>query len=159
VPSPSDPGDELDVVLHYLSYHEGDYARARHVVKKRARQVVLCSASATGGIAVAGTATAVWDASWLGLVSTGLAGLIGVLAAWDGLYRHRDLWVLRSIVLGRLQLIKRTAEFRLAAGCPRDAIAADAMAELNKVLQHDLETWAELKRSRPAAEGGNAQTN
>jgi hypothetical protein len=120
------------------------------VVKKRAKRVVVSTAVANGLIALLGTAVAVFDAPWLGLLSTGLAASIGVLTAWDGLYRHREMWVQRSVILGQLQALLRTIELRRADGEDRNLLARVTMLELNAILEEDLEAWTSLRRTQPA---------
>src|SRR5205823_10705177 len=107
---PPGDADALDVALYYLEFYVNDYARARRVVKRRASTVVVWTAVANAMIAVVGTAIAVAKAPWLGLASTALAGFVGVVAAWDGIFRHRELWTQRSVILGQLQAVQRTAE-------------------------------------------------
>lgn len=114
---PADPpadADPLDVAMFYVRHWEVEFVRARRVVKKSASNVVLAGSTATGTIAVVGAATTVTGWVWLGVVTAALAGLSGVLSAMDGLHRHRDLWVQRSLALGRLQALKRNTEMRIA---------------------------------------------
>jgi hypothetical protein len=150
LPVPPPPGaDAFDIAMHYLANYEADYGRARRVVKSRASNVVVGVATANGLIAVVGVAVAVSGWSWLGLVTAGLAGTVGVLSAWDGLFRHRELWVQRSLILGQLQATQREARLRVALGEDRDIVAKDSMTALNGVLAEDLVTWAEIRRSKP----------
>lgn len=142
----------IEIVLHYIGFYEADYARARRVVKRRAREVVVGTAVATGSIAVLGAAIAVWHASWLGVVSTGLAAAVSVLAAWEGLARHRQLWIQRSLILNRVQQLKRTVEYRRARGDNEQALADEAMKELNDLLKDDVESWASVTRPPAGAE-------
>jgi hypothetical protein len=111
--------------------------------------VVILTAIANGLIAVIGTAIAIVKAPWLALATTGLAAAIGALMAWDEHFRHRDLWTQRTVILGRLQALQRTTEFRRSAGEQRDLIARDCLQELNRVLDDDLTTWIGMRRSHP----------
>jgi hypothetical protein len=147
-PPPPDGADALTAALHYLAFYEEDFARVRTTMKRRAKRVVVGTAAGNGAVGVIGAATAFSDLAWLGLVSAAVAAVIGVLAAWDGLFRHRDLWVQRSVILGRLNLARRNAEFAKAAGENPDDVAATAMSDLNAILADDLATWGDLKRSR-----------
>lgn len=149
-PSPPGDADALDISLHYLGFYRDEFERTRVVVKTRARRVVVWTAAANGLIAVLGTAVAVFSAPWLGLFSTALAASIGVMSAWDGLYRHREMWVQRSVILGQLQAMLRTVELRRAQGADRDLLAAQTMAHLNEILADDLEAWTSLRRTQPA---------
>jgi hypothetical protein len=148
-PSPPQGSDSLAISLHYLAFYRDEYQRSRVVVKTRAKRVVVWTSVANGLIAVVGTAVAVFQAPWLGLLSTGLAASIGVITAWDGLYRHRELWVQRSVILGQLQALLRTTELRQAEGQDRNVLADEAMTHLNAVLEDDLEAWASLRRTQP----------
>lgn len=144
-PDPPENGDAYDVALFYVKYWEAEFARARLVVKRRASHVVVAVATATALIAVVGAATAVLDWAWLGIVSAALAGFASVVGAWDGLFRHRELWHQRSLVLGHIQMIKRSTELRSAAGEDRTVLAGEAMSELNAVLTEDLNSWSAIR--------------
>lgn len=147
---PPEGADTLEISLHYLTFYRNEYQRSRVVVKTRAKRVVVWTAVANGLIAVVGAAVAVFDAPWLGLASTGLAASIGVLTAWDGLYRHREMWVQRSVILGQLQALLRTTELRRAEGADRKTLARGTMRHLNAILEEDLEAWTSLRRTQPA---------
>ncbi|MBF6329195.1 SLATT domain-containing protein [Nocardia transvalensis] len=152
--SPSAPpadADALGIGLYYLGFYRDEYDRSRLVVKSRAERVVVWTAVANGLIAVLGTAIAVFSAPWLGLVSTGLAASIGVLAAWDGMYRHREMWVQRSVILGQLQALLRNIELRQAQGEDRNVLARETMLHLNAILEEELEAWTALRRTQPAS--------
>jgi hypothetical protein len=130
---PPEGADTLEISLHYLTFYRNEW-----------------TAVANGLIAVVGAAVAVFDAPWLGLASTGLAASIGVLTAWDGLYRHREMWVQRSVILGQLQALLRTTELRRAEGADRKTLARGTMRHLNAILEEDLEAWTSLRRTQPA---------
>ncbi|MBF6548835.1 SLATT domain-containing protein [Nocardia brasiliensis] len=149
--SPPADADALDISVHHLTFYLAEYERSRLVVKMRARRVVVWTSVANGSIAVLGAAVAVFDATWIGLLSTALAGFIGVLAAWDGLYRHREMWVQRSVILGQLQSLLRGTQLRQALGEDRDTLARYAMLQLNAILEEDLEAWTSLRRTQPAS--------
>lgn len=150
---PSSPPVDLDgygIALFYLTHFEAEFARARQVDKLRASHALIASSSATALIAVVGAATTTTGWAWLGIVSAALAGCVTVVNAWDGLFRHRDLWHHRSLVLGELQEAKRNFEVRAANGEDRGALAADALAALNQILANDRVAWSELRqRSQP----------
>ncbi|WP_067884437.1 SLATT domain-containing protein [Nocardia vaccinii] len=148
--SPPAGADTLAISLHYLTFYRNEYQRSRVVVKTRAKRVVVWTAVANGLIAVVGAAVAVFQAPWLGLASTALAASIGVLTAWDGLYRHREMWVQRSVILGQLQALLRTTELRRAEGGDHDALARETMRHLNAILEEDLEAWTSLRRTQSA---------
>ncbi|WP_227979250.1 SLATT domain-containing protein [Nocardia spumae] len=147
--SPPADADALAVSLHYLVHYRNEYERSRLVVKTRAKRVVVWTAVANGIIAVLGTAIAAFDAPWIGLLSTGLAASIGVITAWDGLYRHREMWVQRSVILGQLQALLRGVELRRAQHEDPDRLAREAMVQLNAILEEDLEAWTSLRRTQP----------
>lgn len=143
-PEPPD-GDAFDVAMFYVSYWEAEFARARQVVKSRASNVVVWVAVVSGLIAVIGAATAVTGWTWLGIVTAALAGAGGVLGAWDGLFRHRELWHQRSLVLGSLQALKRTTLVRARSGEERVALAAEVIGSLNSILSDDLAQWSDIR--------------
>ncbi|NKY88998.1 SLATT domain-containing protein [Nocardia veterana] len=158
-PSPAADADALTVSLHYLVYYRDEYERARLVVKTRAKRVVVWTAVANGVIAVLGTAVAVFQAPWIGLLSTALAASIGVVTAWDGLYRHREMWIQRSVVLGQLQALLRGVELRRAQHEDPELLARETMIQLNALLEEDLEAWTSLRRTQPLArDSGEANT-
>ncbi len=143
-------GDAFDVAYHYLSYQERNYGRASAQVKWRAKAAVVWTAAANGAIALLGGVTALLNAPWIGLISTGIAGAVGVVAAWDAHFRHRQLWIQRSLVLGDLQTLKRNVELARAVNEDRNDIAHWCMSGLNSVLADDRTAWAEIRRVRPS---------
>jgi len=106
--------DAIGVFQHYLSWAEEEFTRARHVVKRRSGHVVLISAAATALIAVLGAATPITGWTWLGIATAALAGVVTVVERWDAHFRHRDLWIQRTIIVAELQRLKRDVELSLA---------------------------------------------
>lgn len=152
---PPTDADAFDVAMHYLRHWEKEFLRARLVVKKRASRVVIAVSSATALIAVVGAATAITGWSWMGIVTAVLAGVASVVSAWDGLFRHRELWLQRSLVLGRLQEIHRHAAFELALEpADRNRVATEVNKALSGVLSDDQLEWSEL---RSKASSGHRQ--
>ena len=148
--SPGEPpanARSIEVSKHYLDFYQADYARARQVVKSRANFVAVAAAALNGLIAVVGAAVAVFAQPWLGLVSTLLASAIAVLMAWDGLFRHREMWIQRSAVLGELQALSRATNFRIATGEDEELVASNCMIRLNAILESDLTSWTQLRAS------------
>lgn len=146
VEDPPNDADALDVVLHYTRAYESEFARARGVVKRRATYTVVTQSGITGLIAVVGATVSVTGWTWLGIVSAGLAALIGIIASWEAHFRHRELWRQRSLVLGELQALKRRLLFEVAATHDRHELAAWGREELERILAADLTSWAELRR-------------
>lgn len=143
---PPADADAFDVAMFYLRHWEKEFLRARLVVKQRATAVVIAVSVATALIAVVSAATAITGWSWLGIVTALLAGVASVVSAWDGLFRHRELWLQRSLVVGRLQEIHRRAAFELAlAPDDRNRIASEVNTALNDVLSDDQLAWSELR--------------
>jgi hypothetical protein len=140
--------------MHYLWYYGDEIARTRELMKKFARRTTFAIAALNGVIAVLGVAVAIWttQAPWFGLASTGMAGIIGVITAWSGLFRHQEVWQQRSLVLAELQRITRNTERRAAAGEDRQLIAQKAMEDLDLTLSLDARNWANL--NRPKTTGG-----
>jgi hypothetical protein len=148
-PEPPPDVDPYGLAIHYFGFYEKDYARTRNVVKNHLRTYVIGSAAGNGVIALTGAAIAVWKKPWLGLVSSALAGIVGVLAAWEGLGQHREMWRQRTVVLSELQEAKRSAELALATGNDRREVGTVAMEQLNSILSKDRETWAEVVHRPP----------
>lgn len=144
VPANADP---IGVFQHYMCWAEKEFTRARHVVKRRSGHVVLISATATALIAVLGAATPITGWTWLGIATAALAGLVTVVERWDAHFRHRDLWIQRTIILAQLQRLKRDVELSLATNQASDDIAKDAMARLNDILAEDVQSWGALRQN------------
>lgn len=148
---PPADADAFDVAMFYLRHWEKEFLRARLVVKTRATGVVITVSVATALVAVVSAATAITGWSWMGIVTALLAGVASVVSAWDGLFRHRELWLQRSLVVGRLQEIHRRATFELALKSDdRHRIAFEVNTALNDVLSDDQLAWSEL-RSKASA--------
>ncbi|MEU0036852.1 SLATT domain-containing protein [Streptomyces sp. NPDC006333] len=141
---------------HYLWHYGKEIAHTRELTKKYARRTTVGIAALNGIIAMLGVTIAIWPAraTWLGLASTGVAGVIGVITAWSGLFRHQDLWQQRSLILAELQRITRNAERREPAGEDRQVIAREAMEQLDSALGQDASSWGSLTRTQPAGGQG-----
>lgn len=131
--------------MHYLIFFEDDFARARRVVKGRARNVVVSTAILTALIAVVGALTAVFNLAWLGIVSTIVAGAAGVIERWDALFRHREMWVQRSAVTFELQRLRREAEFWRATEGATPEVGQRILTRLEDILSQDLDSWTGLR--------------
>lgn len=113
---------------------------------------MIVNAGLAGLISVTGVAIAIWDVNWLGLVSTSLAALIGVVTAWDSHFRLHDLWIQRSVMLSKIMELRRKVEIQQASGADGDELAAWAIAELNATLVEDRVSWSQMRTT----EGGSA---
>ncbi|MDX3133450.1 SLATT domain-containing protein [Streptomyces europaeiscabiei] len=158
--------DPVGVLMHYLDHYEKEYSETRLTAKKRFKFITLWNSFAAALIALMGAIVAVWNSSWLGLVSTALAGSIGVVNSWDGMFRERELWIQRSEMLGRVQLVKRTVQFRIASGQSPQGAAAEGFELMNSVVSRDLEGWLGLRQDQsdvttatqqPRADGNQGQ--
>ena len=145
-PDPQPDADELATVLHYLNWYEMEFTRGRLKMKRRASRVVVWNSILTGLVAVVGAVTTYSGLAWLGVVSAALAGMMGVITSWDALFRHRELWILRSITLSELQALKRRIRFDVARGADRSSIAIDGIQELERILAEDLDNWGDIRR-------------
>ncbi|MEW2571736.1 DUF4231 domain-containing protein [Streptomyces sp. NPDC047070] len=154
---PTDQGS-LAVVSHYIEFYEKEYVRIRNFSKMRVSGVITMVAALNAGIAVLGVASAAWKYPWFGLTSTALAGLVGILAARNNLFRDQELWQLRSVILSKLQQIKREVQYRIASGEDKDLIASEAMKNLSDLLDQDLVGWSSVNRSiaTPVASNSSA---
>ncbi|MBY8873989.1 DUF4231 domain-containing protein [Micromonospora sp. PLK6-60] len=148
--SPPADADTLDVAMYYLEFYLADFSRARGVAKRRARVVVVATAAANGLIALLGATTTFTGLAWLGLCSVGVTAIIAVLAAWDGLFRHRELWIQRSVIVSRLHTVQREVYLRRASGEGRSEVANHCMLMLNQILDDDLTAWTEIRNAASA---------
>ena len=126
----------LDTAISYLTYYRSEFVNRRRAVKRRAWIAVVATATFNAGIAVVGAVVTLTRWSRLGIVSTVLAGAVAVVAAWDGHFRHRDLWVQRSLILQQLEQALRDAEInKRRSGAVADELAVEAMSTLDRVLK------------------------
>jgi len=150
---PPEGSDTHGIANFYLNFYENEIARARTVVKGRARGAVLAVAILGALTGVLGAATAAFQAPVLGVASAAAAGSIAVITAWDDLFRHRGLWAQRSRILHALQALRREFEMRTASGDDRNQIGQDTMSQLNKILAQDFALWSVVnsgKKNREA---------
>lgn len=139
--------EALDIALTYLNYYRSEYADRRRSVKKRAWIAVVATATFNSGIAVVGAVVTFKGWSGLGLVSTVLAGAVAVVAAWDGHFRHRDLWVQRSLILQQLEQALRDTEIKKRSGKHVwNELALEAMSTLDRILKEDIDSWASIRK-------------
>lgn len=153
---PPEGSSAFEVAMHYLRFFESDFARARRVVKGRARNVTIWAAVLTASIAVVGALTAVSGLAWLGLVSTAAAGAVTVIERWDAMFRHREMWVQRSAVTAELQKLRRWAEFWRATEGGTEQVGKRILDRLEEIMGEDLSSWTGL-RELPQQRSGEAQ--
>ena len=148
--------DALGVTTHYLNHFRKEYTRTRELMKKKARRSTVGIAALNGLIAVLGVAVAAWRdyAAWLGLASTAVAGVDGVISAWSGLMRHHELRQQRSLILAELQRIIRNVERREASGDDRQLIAQEAMELLDATLSRRCRFFTSCGSKVPAVSRG-----
>lgn len=146
---PPEGSDALAAVMHYLVHYEEQFTKARRVVKRRASTVLVVAGVGNTVVVVIGGVVTTWPwLSWMGIVSSGLAAAVAAVLAWDNHFRHRDLWVQRSIILQRLQEARRNAEMTIRLdGAKRDALARSSLEALNSILSEDIAEWAEIRGS------------
>ncbi len=146
-PAPIPPNDSepLDVSLHYLAHYVSEVGRARGVVKRRAKGVVVWGAALTGTSAILGGLVALTGSAYFGLAGTATAAALGVVSAWDGHFQHRELWVQRSGVLAKLQKLERNTQLLAAESADREALARTVMEQLDGILEEDLDSWTSLR--------------
>lgn len=148
-PSPPDDADAFEAMMFLVDFQISDFTRTRRIAKHRAARVVWITSLFSGFIAVAGVAVAIWHYPWIGFITTGLAGATGTLAAWDGLFRHRELWYQRSGALSQLEQLKRNMELDLRLKeKDRGTIAKEASETLDLVLAESFSAWAEMRRKQ-----------
>lgn len=157
-PKPPTGADALEVARHYVAWYVEDFSRTRRVAKRRARNTVVSMAVLTAAIAVVGASFAVVGWKWLGILSAALAGASGVISAWDGLLKHRELWIIRSLVLSRLMELQRQLTLREALGEDRGALASESMDQLDDILREDLSSWSDV-RKRQLSQGARTDTS
>ncbi|GAA3159212.1 hypothetical protein GCM10010531_08220 [Blastococcus jejuensis] len=145
---PPPRSSKIEILFHYLDHFEQEFVRARLIVKSRASKVVVGVAAANGGIAVAGAVTAVSGEAGLGVISTGLAARSPSRRRGTGIFRHRELWVQRTLVASDLQTLRRQVEMRRAGGEDANSLADAGMVGLNAILEADMAAWSEVRRAQ-----------
>ncbi|MFD8811777.1 DUF4231 domain-containing protein [Streptomyces sp. NPDC059627] len=146
-PDPAPDADPFAIVSHYMTWYEKEFARLRKISRTRVDRVITFVAALNALIAVLGVASAAWKYPWFGITSTALAGVSGIVAAKNNLFRDQELWQLRSSILAQLQHLKRETQYRKAVGEDLQQIAADSMERLNEILDKDLQGWSGVNRS------------
>ncbi|MFF2098105.1 hypothetical protein [Streptomyces sp. NPDC058202] len=137
------------VVSYYVNEYEKEFVRIRNVSKVSVSRKITLIATLNAGIAILGVASAAWKYPWFGLGSTLLAGIVGVLAARNNLFRDQELWQLRSEILSKIQQIKRDMQYRVASGEDGHTIAPDILRKLDDLLERDLAGWSGVANSSP----------
>ncbi|GHH45770.1 hypothetical protein GCM10018775_36010 [Streptomyces umbrinus] len=146
-PDPPADADSFAVASHYVKWYEGEYVRIRNISKGRVGRVITLIATLNAGIAILGVASAAWKYPWFGLGSTALAGVAGILASRNNLFRDQELWQLRSSTLARLQQLKRDMYFRSASREDPKQLSREVLERLNEILDDDLKGWSGVSRS------------
>ncbi len=153
VPPPPPGSSASQIVDHYLGGYESHFKRARRTVKRRASGVTIAASTLTGLVAVLGSISAVLATDWLSgglaVATTLSSATVAVLLAWNDHFHHRELWIQRSAVLAQINELRR--EFAARTTLPwyrRASTRAEAravLADLNKILREDLETWNKIQ--------------
>jgi hypothetical protein len=153
-PPPSDDLDKVGVVKHYLDHFESEFARTRGEAKKRSRRAVVWQALLGGGATVVSATAAALSTEVLPTIFGVLVALISATAAgiavWDGHFRHEQLWVQRTLVLGEITRVR--IAFEVDRRSDESRATAFALSELNRVLRLDISTWMALRGAE--ASGG-----
>ncbi|MEV8168838.1 SLATT domain-containing protein [Microbacterium paraoxydans] len=153
VPPPPSGSSLSQIVDHYLDGYERQFRKARRTVKRRASGVTIAASILTGLVAVLGSISAVLATDWwsggLAVATTLTSATVTVLTAWNDHFRHRELWIQRSAVLAQINELRRSFAARaISPWYRRTSTRAEAravLAELNKILRQDLETWTKIQ--------------
>jgi hypothetical protein len=137
----------LDVIGSHLEHWIFEYSRGRVIVKRRAARVLIVTTLITGVIAVLGGVSALlagdnFPVQVIGLVTTALSATSAVLLAWDGYFRHRDLWSQRSVILNRLEALRLKYELAREDGTADHNALGD---ELTEILDLALRSWLQIQ--------------
>lgn len=138
---------------HYIDHYVQDFRRARRVAKHRARNAVLLTAALTALIATFGAISAATSEPAFGVLSTVAAGAIAVIAAREGHYQHKTLWVQRTVVLGRLERLQRTAVLSESKGDTSRETSERLLQVLDEILDDDIASWAEFRSEQLRSDG------
>lgn len=161
--STCDRSDQLTWLRRELAVQIAEYKRRRRRDKRKAfalqMSTVVLSASITVllGLRVAGTV-----GQRLSDVALILGALATVLAAMEAFFHHRDLWVLRTATLRRLESLDRRVSY-YEVGLGDDAASVADMehyfAQLDGILAQDFSGWRDLQRpvERPPKEGSQGR--
>lgn len=144
---PSDDLDRVGVAKHYLDHFEREFVRTRRQAKDRARLAVVLRAG-LGGTATVVAATAAGLSTELvpmilGIVVTFISAASAGVSVWDGHFRHEQLWVQRTLVIGELTRVRIKFEADRRVG--ENEAADRALDELDRVLGFDISTWVSLR--------------
>ncbi|MGE2835453.1 hypothetical protein [Mycobacterium sp. SMC-4] len=135
----------IDIALGELAIATRFFEKRRNQAKYKAENVLVGTRTANGLIAVIGVLVTFEGWSRWGIVSTALAALVAGIAEWDAHYRHRELWIQRTVVLSKLQNLLRNSRFRLARGDDPDGLAAEILVSLSAILDEDLSNWTTMR--------------
>ena len=141
----------LQKAEYFLNAYEEEFYRARRVVKTRANLVTIWTSIGSGVVSILGALSAgltsnPWSGA-IGVLTSAVGALVAVLVAWDGHFKHKDLWIQRSQVLGAIQGVRLRLEMRKTGSWRHKKAAEEAMTELQNILDVDLDTWIEIRRS------------
>jgi len=160
---PDPPPRELDrdgVVDYYLDHFEREFVRTRREAKRRSVTAVVARAVLGGVGTVLGAASAAASTelfpALIGIAIAFTSAASAVFAIWDGHFRHEQLWVQRTVVLGELSRVRLQFEFNRRVA--KEAAAGAALGELERVLKLDVSTWMALRGADAAApDAGESQ--
>lgn len=137
---------ECDMV-HWLQ----EFTRNRLAYKSRAFWSTIAIAFLTGLSGVIGAVSAASGLAWFGIFNAGIGAIVATVFAWDGLFRHRDLWRARTVSLNELQSLDRESRMAVALGASETAVAESALPRLHAILATDVEQWTSFRSDIAAA--------
>lgn len=147
-PKPPEGSRPEEVFDFYLTHWEGELARARRVVKKRASRAAIWTTALTGVTAVLGAVTVAASSDLvvdvIGVVVTISASASAVIVTWNEHFHHRELWIQRSAALNELQALRRRFELRKGKRCSSRK-AMSLSRELEEILGRDLASWTRIQ--------------
>jgi hypothetical protein len=138
----------IEIAFEEIKKAHTFFETSRMGAKNKAEDVLVYTMFANAGIAIIGVLVTFDGWSRWGIVSTALAALAGGLAAWDSEYRYRDLWIERTIAVGKVQQLMRDTQYKFATATDsknQNQIADDAMRQLDVILEEDLRDWFALR--------------
>jgi hypothetical protein len=107
--------------------------------------VTFANSYISGLTAVTGTVIAIYHRPWLAIITSALAALSIGITRWNSLFRHRQLWVQRSSLLGELENLKMEVDQAGRPGEDRNTVAREGMLSLERILDANRASWVQMR--------------
>lgn len=141
----------FDLVYRTVATDVVLFAERRRTVKRRSTFAAIGTAGASGLTTLVLGLRILGFEAWFVAAAFILSATATLVAVWDGHFRHRALWIQRTLILNRMQRLQE--QMKLAALVDAESArhrAREFAREREAILDFDLMTWLAIRSEERA---------